>query len=60
MKAILKSNPWCRHYLGKAEAYRIASMYFTADQSGYGLFRAFMRDNAKTAIAYARMRKGVV
>ena len=60
MKAILRSNPWCQLYLGKALAYRIASTYFTPDQSGYGLFRSFMRDNAKYAVMFARMQKGRV
>ena len=60
MRALMKSDPWCQHYLGKALAYRVAASFFTADQAGYAMFRGFMRDNAKSAIRWARISKGGV
>jgi hypothetical protein len=60
MKAILNSDPLCQWYLGKATAYRVAATFFFATEDGRKLFRGMMRDNAKSAIAYARRQKGVV
>ena len=60
MRALMKSDPWCQYYLGKALAYRVAASFFTADQAGYAMFRGFMRDNAKSAIRWARISKGAV
>lgn len=60
MKALMKSDPYCQYYIGKATAYRIAASLFTANQSGYAMFRGLMRDNAKTAITLAKITKGVI
>lgn len=56
----MKTDPYCQYYIGKATAYRIAASLFTANQSGYAMFRGLMRDNAKTAITLAKITKGAV
>lgn len=60
MSTIIKKDPSVRFYIGKAIAYRTAARYFVPGETGYGLFRSLMRDNAKTAITFAKITKGRV
>jgi hypothetical protein len=60
MKAVINKNPFLSYFLGKAIAYRIASMRYNPGDSGYALFRDMMRDNAKTMVRHGRILKGAV
>jgi|DEB19_MinimDraft_3_1074340.scaffolds.fasta_scaffold83690_3 hypothetical protein len=55
MKAILKNNPRCQWFIGRAELLRTLSMH-SSDSAWRGLYRTAMRNEAKSAIFAARTR----
>jgi hypothetical protein len=58
MKAFINKDPFLSYFLGKAIAYRVASMHFNPGDSSRAIFRNMMRDNAKTMISFGRSMKG--
>jgi len=55
MKHILKNNPACQWFIGRAQLLRTFSMNFS-DPSRRDFYRTAMRQEAKWAISHARTR----
>jgi hypothetical protein len=55
MKHILKNNPGCQWFIGRAQLLRTLSMNFS-DPARRDFYRTAMRNEAKWAISIARTR----